>query len=303
MNPIFEAKHLTREFDGLRALDKLDLSIERGNVIGLIGRNGSGKTTLLNHICGLYLPTSGTCSTFGVDAAKLGGAELGRIGLVPQEIRLLGWMTVEQHLRYVEAASLHWDKQREDVLVHELELNRRDRVMKLTPGNLQKLAVVIAMCPKPELLLLDEPVSAMDPIARERLLEFLLELVREDETTVIVSSHVLRDIERVVNHVLCLERGRVCADIDLDDLLESYGEWTVTSRNGGLPAHFTEGYVLREERSESGARLVVRDAEADRGAFTARHHAEVTRRPLNLERVFPYLVGERKGSCVGRDES
>ncbi len=292
MTHVFEAKQLTREFDGTRALDSIDVNFSRGSVIGLIGRNGSGKTTLLNHVCGLYLPTSGSCRTLGVEASELGAAQLGRIGLVPQEIRLVGWMTVEQHLRYVEAASERWDTKREALLIHELEIDRKARVQKLTPGNLQKLAVVIAMCPRPELLLLDEPVSSMDPIAREKLLSFLLELVREDsETTVVISSHVLRDIERVVDHVLCLERGKVCADIDLDELLESYGEWTVTSRNGGLPESFSEGYVLKEERSGAAARLIVRDAEKDRQAFMSRHHAEIAERPLNLERVFPFLVG------------
>jgi ABC-2 type transport system ATP-binding protein len=292
MNPVFEARQLTREFDGHPALRRIDLTLQPGRVIGLIGRNGSGKTTLLNHVCGLYLPTSGSCSTFGVDTRELGVAELGRIGLVPQEIRLLGWMTVKQHLRYVEAASTRWDSAREAQLLHDLELDPRARVLTLTPGNLQKLAVVIAMCPRPELLLLDEPVSAMDPIAREKLLAYLLELVREDETTVLVSSHVLRDIERVVDHVLCLDSGQVCADLGLDELLESFAEWTVTTGNGGLPPHFTEGYVLHEQRAEGVARLVVRGAETDRDAFARRHGAEVVRRPVNLEGAFPFLVGE-----------
>lgn len=293
MNPIFEAHDLTREFDGHAALQHLSLKLEPGRVVGLIGRNGSGKSTLLNHICGLYLPTRGTCTTFGVPTDKLGAAELGRIGLVAQEIRLLGWMTVDQHLRYVEAASARWDREREELLLRNLELDARARVLKLTPGNLQKLAVVIAMCPRPELLLLDEPVSAMDPIARETLLEYLLELVRDDQTTVVVSSHVLRDIERVVDHVVCLEGGKLCADLDLDELLESFDEWTVTTRNGGLPARFTEGYVLREEREQGTARLVVRDAENDRDAFADRHSADIVRRPMNLEGAFPFLVGEQ----------
>jgi ABC-2 type transport system ATP-binding protein len=295
MKPVFEARQLTREFDGHPALRRIDLALEPGRVIGLIGRNGSGKTTLLNHVCGLYLPTTGSCSTFGVDTRRLGAEELGRIGLVPQEIRLLGWMTVQQHLRYVEAASARWDSEREALLLQELELDPKTRVQKLTPGNLQKLAVVIAMCPRPELLLLDEPVSAMDPISREKLLAYLLELVREDGTTVLVSSHVLRDIERIVDHVLCLESGRLCADLGLDELLESFDEWTVTTRNGGLPARFTEGYVLHEQRAEGVARLVVRGAETDRNAFASRHGAEVVRRPMNLEDTFPFLVGEAKG--------
>lgn len=266
MKNVFEAEGLTREFGENIALNAVDLAIPSGSIVGLIGRNGSGKTTLLNHALGLLLPTRGTCRTFGVEGAKLGAAELARIGAVHQENRLLLWMTVEQHLRYVAAFHPRWDRERESLLLVELDLDPTQRVKKLSPGNVQKLAVVLAVCSRPELLLLDEPVSAMDPIARERLLLFLLELVREDQATVVISSHVLRDVERVVDRVLCLEDGRVCAHVELDELLESYGEWLVTSRNGGLPRAFDEGYVLRHEGDATQARLVVRGAGLDRGA-------------------------------------
>jgi len=290
MKYVFEAKGLTRRFGEKIALDAIDVAIPAGSVVGLIGRNGSGKTTLIDHVLGLRLPTSGSCRTFGVETSELGARELGRVGAVHQENRLLAWMSVEQHLRYVAAFHPRWDEGRERRLVEELELSRDERIHKLSPGNAQKLAVVLAMCSRPELLLLDEPVSAMDPIARERLLKFLLELVRSDRTTVVVSSHVLRDVERVVDRVLCLERGRVCADVELDELLESYGEWVVTSENGGLPASFDEAFVLHRGGGGSRARLVVRDGEPHRAEFERRHHVLVERRPINLEAIFPFLV-------------
>lgn len=291
MKKLFEARGLTRKYGETTALDDLDVAIPAGSVVGLIGRNGCGKTTLIDHVLGLRLPTRGSCRTFGVETAELGPAQLARIGAVHQENRLLAWMSVEQHLRYVAAFHPQWDLERERMLLEELELGRDEAIRKLSPGNAQKLAVVLAVCSRPELLLLDEPVSAMDPIARERLLTFLLEMVRDDRTTVVVSSHVLRDVERIVDRVLCLERGRVCADAELDELLESYGEWVVTSTNGGLPGTFDEGFVLRQEGDAQRALLVVRDGEPRRAEFERRHDARIERRAVNLERIFPYLIG------------
>ena len=130
-----------------------------------------------------------------------------RIGFVPQEIRLIDWMTVEQHLSYVASFYPRWDGERQARLLRELELDTASTVGALSSGNVQKLAVILACCHHPELLVLDEPVSDLDPIARGgRLLEFLLELLREDETTIVVSSHVLRDVEKIVDH------GCVCLD-------------------------------------------------------------------------------------------
>jgi ABC-2 type transport system ATP-binding protein len=298
MNPVFEARELTRRFGDTVALDRVDLVVPAGSVVGLIGRNGGGKTTLMNLVLGLVLPTSGRCATFGTDPALLEGKDLARIGAVHQEHRMLGWMTVEQHIRYVSAFHPGWDQGRERLLLSELALEPRARVMKLSPGNRQKLAVLLAVCSKPALLLLDEPVSAMDPIARERMLAFLLELVREDGTTVVVSSHVLRDIERVVDRIVCLERGRVCVDCELDELLERYGEWSVTPRNGAMPARFDEDYVLAQDSDGHCARLVVRGGANDRSEFERRHHVEVAARALNLEAIFPYLVEASEASTT-----
>jgi len=291
MNYLFEAEALVRTFGDQVALDAIDVRIPRGSVVGLIGRNGSGKTTLLNHVTGLLLPDSGRCTTFGTDTAKLERKELVRIGAVFQENRLLGWMTVEQHLRYVAAFHDRWDTEREALLLEELELDRRKRVAQLTPGNSQKLALVLAVCSRPELLLLDEPVSALDPIAREKMLRFLLEAVAEDEATIVISSHILRDVERVVDRVLCLEQGRVCADAALDDLLESYVEWSVINHNGGLPAAFDEPYVLSQEGDAHQALLFVQGGEDERAEFERRHGAEVVTRAANLEAIFPHLIG------------
>ena len=162
----------------------------------------------------------------------------------------------------------------------------------LSTGNLQKLAIITAVCHHPRLLVLDEPVSDLDPIVRARLLTFLLELLQDDQATIIVSSHVLRDVEKVVDWVVCLEAGRVVTDEALDDLKERYSEWRVTARGPDLPDRFAETFVLAQETGPREALLRVDCTTADLGQFRDAYQIDVHHRSLNLEDLFPLLVGE-----------
>jgi len=281
-----------KSFGLLAALEGVDLRLGGGRIVGLVGRNGSGKTTLLRLACGLSLPSAGSVRVFGTPSAELTDAELARLGVVQQENRFLPWMRVRQLIDYVSSFHARWERPLARKLLTELELDEEAKVGTLSPGNAQKLAVVLALGHRPELLLLDEPVSALDPIAREALLGLLLELVQQGDTTVVVSSHVLRDVERVVDWIVCLERGRVVVDAALDDLRERYAEWRVSSRNGSLPARFDEGFVLVQQGDGRQAVLVVRDAAGAKRAFEEHHHAQVESAPLNLERMFPLWTKE-----------
>jgi ABC-2 type transport system ATP-binding protein len=293
MEFVLETNGLTKNFGSVTALDHVDLQLRRPSIVGLLGRNGSGKTTLIRHLMGLQLPSEGSVTTWGRSGAELGHEELVHIGYVPQEIRLLDWMTVEQHLNYVSCFYPQWDRERERRLLDELELDSSSAVGALSTGNLQKLAILLAVCHHPQLLVLDEPVSDLDPIVRRKLLEFLLELLREDEATILVSSHVLRDVEKIVDWVICLDRGRIVTDAALDELKELYSEWLVVSNNGELPERFSEPFVLAQEISGRQARLLVKQGASQIDEFRAAHGVEVTGRPLNLEEMFPVLVREK----------
>ena len=293
MEYVFETNGLTKRFDTVTALDGVDLRVSRPTIVGLLGKNGSGKTTLIQHLMGLQLPGDGSVTTLGRSSDKLGHDELIHIGYVPQEIRLLEWMTVEQHLHYVSCFYPAWDRAREQRLLEELELDVSRTVGALSTGNLQKLAIILAVCHHPRFLVLDEPVSDLDPIVRARLLEFLLELLREDEATILVSSHVLRDVEKIVDWVICLDDGHVVTDAALDELKELYSEWRVVSIKGELPERFSEPFVITQEISGREACLLVQEGAAEIDAFCNAHGVEVTDRPLNLEEMFPVLVDTR----------
>jgi ABC-2 type transport system ATP-binding protein len=285
-----QTENLTKRFDKVLALDGVSLAIRPQSIVGLLGRNGCGKTTLLDHVVGLYLPTEGAVRTLGVDSAALGHDQLSSIGFVPQEIRLLDWMTVEQQLRYVSSFYPQWDSGRQARLLQDLDLDLDKRVGALSTGNLQKLAIILAVCHHPELLILDEPVSDLDPIVRARLLEFLLEVLREDQATIVVSSHILRDVEKIVDWVVCLDDGRVIADAALDDLKEQYSEWRVSSVGGELPQSFSEPFVLEQQVRGREGLLRVRADRANLSAFCVTHGVTVETHPLNLEQIFPLLL-------------
>jgi ABC-2 type transport system ATP-binding protein len=288
----FTFRRVTKRFGRKAALTDLSLSVPRGQVIGLIGRNGSGKTTLLHLLSGRLLPTEGECHTLGEPGGELSEASLRRIGLVAQELRFLDWLRVGAHLDYVAAWYPDWDRAREAHLVQRLELDRDAVVRTLSPGDKQKLAIILAVCHHPELLLLDEPMSALDPIARGRFLEFLVALLNEDQPTVVISSHVLHDVERLVDWIVCLEAGRLCLSRSFDELREEFAEWNVTLPEATADhGPFAEPWILREEGKGRRRKLLVRAVdEAEAEAFCRRHGLEREVRRLSLEAIFPHLI-------------
>lgn len=290
MTDAFELERVTKRFKKTIALDDVTLAAPTRTIIGLLGRNGSGKTTLLRHLTGMYLPTSGRCMTLGVPSAELTGAEFSRIGVVHQHDPLLAWMKASQLLRYVGSFYERWDRDLEERLLRDLEVDRDAKVGTMSPGNVQRLALVLATCHHPSLLLLDEPLSDLDPVARQSVLAMLLDRFRSDEVTIVISSHLLQDVERIVDRIVCLDRGRVVADAELDALKETYAEWVVTSGDGRLPVRFDEPYVLRAEGDGHRVRLIVRNADAQLRVFASVYGAEVERRPMNLERIFLLLT-------------
>ena len=289
-SPVFEAASLTKKFDDAVALNAVTLSLEARRVIGLVGRNGGGKTTLIRHMIGLYLPTEGMCKTLGRACDQLGADELSRLGVVHQENRFFEWMTVEQHLRYVASFYAIWDRELEARLLRELELETSARVGALSSGNVQKLGIILAVCHHPELLILDEPLSGLDPIARETMLKFLMELLAEDENTIVISSHVLRDIEKIVDWVVCLDKGVVKTNRSLDDLRQTYAAWTVTG--SGLPQRFAEPFVLSQTVNGAQAHLIVDQTSGNPDLFGQAYRAEVASRALSLDQLFPILIRE-----------
>jgi ABC-2 type transport system ATP-binding protein len=199
-------------------------------------------------------------------------------------------MSVRELLSYVGSFYPTWDRDMQKRLVDDFELSPGERVENLSPGKKQRLAIVLATCHRPELLLLDEPLSDLDPLARERILMMILDVFRDSEPTIVISSHLLHDIERIIDHVVCLDAGRLILDEPLDRLKERFAEWTVVSANGRMPGRFSEPWIVAQSGDDRTRVLVVSDGPAQQADFARRHGVTIESRPLNLDRVFTHVV-------------
>lgn len=283
---------VVKKFGKTTALDHLNLTIGENRIYGLIGLNGSGKSTLLNLTTGLIVADQGKVETFNRDAAELTDVERCKLGNVPQNTRLLEWLTVREHLRYVAGFYRQWNQDLENRLLDLFDLEPKKKVGSLSPGNAQKLAIILAICHGPELLLMDEPASAMDPITRRKFFGMLFELL-DQIGTVVISSHVLTDIEKVVDGIICIHKGRLVVMEDLDLLLERHACWTINKRETPLPTHFEEPYIIQQSHDGWGAKLFVDTREADSDAFKAKYGVGPKTTAVNLETLFPLLIEEQ----------
>lgn len=291
--PLFAADGVSKRYGEKVALDHVSFVIAQQRLVGLIGQNGSGKSTLLDIIAGISRPTEGTCATLGRDNGHLSDTDLGQLGVVTQDNRFLKWMRVEQHLRFFASFYPRWDVARQNALLKELDLPPQAKIGHLSTGNVQKLAIITAVCHHPRLLLLDEPVSALDPLARESILRLLTQLLEEDEVTIVISSHLLSDIERLVDWVLCLADGKLAANSGLLDLQRRFATWRIPHANCSATPAFAETFIRDQARQNGDWVLVVENAEHELPGFRERHRVSVKTEPMTLERMYPYLVKSR----------
>lgn len=227
---IVELGALRKSFGKHVVLDNLTWTIELGRVIGLVGRNGAGKSTLLQCALGLLDIDAGTAKLFGDDATKLTDATRARLGYVPQDSNLFGWLTADQLLDYFKAFYPRWNGEKVSALLNRWNVPRDRVISKLSGGEKQRLSIIRALAPDPELLILDEPVSGLDPAGRRDFLSELMSEVVDRNTTVVFSTHILSDMQRVAADVAFLKHGKIQLHAPLDELIEQCRRLTGTPR-------------------------------------------------------------------------
>ncbi|MFD8483971.1 ABC transporter ATP-binding protein [Kitasatospora sp. NPDC059673] len=275
MTAIVETRALTKRYGRRTALADCTLTVPAGRVVGLVGPNGAGKSTLLQLTCGLLTPTSGTVEVFGRPPAA-DAAQLGRVGFVAQDTPTYAALTIDDHLRLGAKLNPRWDAALADRRIRQLGLDPTQRAGRLSGGQRAQLALTLAVAKRPELLLLDEPVAALDPLARRAFLQSLMEFVAESESqaTVVLSSHLVSDLERVCDHLIVLAGSRIQADGEIDDLLATHFRLTTARRDADtLPAGMR---VVHAEHTERQSTFVVR-------ADAAVHDPSWVMEPLGLE--------------------
>lgn len=217
---LIDLQDLTLSYGALPVLRGLDWRVKRGQVIGLLGRNGAGKTTLLEALLGLRAAHGGQAQLFGAPARTPSDATRERIGYVPQQADLFEQLTTTQLLDYFRSFYPRWNAGKVEALMRRWDIPAQQRIGALSGGQQQRLSIIRALAHEPELLILDEPVAALDPLGRRDFLRELVDQVLERGTTVVFSTHILSDLERVAAEVAFLKNGRIALQSPLDELLE-----------------------------------------------------------------------------------
>lgn len=222
-DPIIRVSGLTRRFEGRAALDSVSLSIPRGAVYGLVGANGAGKTTLIKHLLGLLRAESGSVRVFGLDPVADPVGVLSRLGYLSEENDLPGWMRVDELLRYSRAFRPGWDDAYAEQLRQRFALDPAAKVRSLSKGQKARAGLLVALAYRPELLVLDEPSSGLDPIVRRDILGAVIRTIAAEGRTVLFSSHLLDEVEEVADHVTIIRDGRIALSTPLAVVREHHG--------------------------------------------------------------------------------
>lgn len=219
---VVNVSELTRHFGAKTALASVSLSMPPGAVYGLVGANGAGKTTLIKHVLGLLRAESGSVRVFGLDPVADPVAVLSRIGYLSEENDLPGWMRVDELIRYSRAFYPSWDDTYAEDLRRTFALDASPTVKTLSKGQKARLGLLVALAYRPELLVLDEPSSGLDPIVRRDIVGAVIRTIADEGRTVLFSSHLLDEVEEVADHVTLIDRGRILVSDALNAVKESH---------------------------------------------------------------------------------
>ena len=288
--PAIETQNLSRRYGPKFALDNVSVSVPRGCVFGLLGESGAGKTTFIHHIIGLLRPQKGTVRVLGRDPVKDPEGVLGRIGYLSEDRDLPGWMRIDELMRYTRGIYPQWDDAFADDLIQRLDLSPSQKIKTLSRGQRAKTGLVTALAHRPELLLLDEPSSGLDPIVRRHILSAVMRTIADEGRTVLFSSHLLHEVERVADHVCIIHRGKVVLCDKLTHILETHRRIHVRFDQPQSPAPVFKGALGCEGRGREWTVICDGVAEEVRAQIAASGAQIVDESEPSLEEIFVALV-------------
>lgn len=288
---VIQTRELTRRYGELLAVDRLDLTVERGQIFGFLGRNGAGKTSTIKMLLGLLQPTSGRVEVLGQRPGPARTDLRARIGYVSEAPQLYPWMRVGEIIDFTRSFYPTWNEGRVDDLLRQFGLDRERRVRNLSRGMGAQLALLLALGHDPELLILDEPATGLDVLVRRDFLESIVHVIQQEGRTVLLSSHMVHEVERVADRVAVVEGGRLLACDDTDAFKGRVKKVLVR-----LPAEALAAVAAVEGVSDvegSGDRRLLTVSgydEAHRQALTAAGAEVVDVVDMSLEESFIELV-------------
>lgn len=282
---MLEMKNVTKTFDGFKALDDLTLTVPKGAVYGLVGPNGAGKSTAIRHLTGVYRPDCGEITLEGAPIFENPAAKQ-RIGYIPDDIFYFPSASLEEMRRFYKGIYPTFDDDLFQKLYEVFQLPRKGQIRRFSKGMQKQAAFHLAICCKPDVLILDEPVDGLDPVMRRQVWSLLLSDVAQRETTVLVSSHNLRELEDVCDHVGIMDKGHLLLEKSLADMQGSVTKVQMV----GIPPQELE--ILHESTSGRLHTLIVRGGMEEVKAMVSKSDPiYFDLLPLSLEEIFIYELG------------
>jgi ABC-2 type transport system ATP-binding protein len=287
MQPAIATRGLSKRFGRRVAVDSLSFEVPTGSICGFLGRNGAGKSTALRMMMNLTEPTSGSATLLGLDSRRCHDALMARVGFVSEAPVLYEWMKVKEAVWFTAGFYKAWHHDRVESLLSRFAIDREQKVRHLSRGTYAQLALVLALGGDPELLILDEPATGLDVLVRRNFLESIIQLIQQDGRTVLFSSHLVHEVERVADQVVVIDQGRLLLSERIDDLKERVRR--VVMRPGHPEQIAALPGVLRVSRDGRDTVLTVNGADWNtRPAVDSAAVLEVTE--LSLEDIFIDLV-------------
>jgi len=283
---ILAARNVSKSFHSKQVLSGISASVAAGSVIGVLGKNGAGKTTLLELMLGFTPPSSGNVELFGHASYRLPGAAKARLGFVPQQDELVNQLTAADQIGVIASFYPRWDDDLVTRLAHEWEVDLGERIKGMSVGQRQKLSILLALGHRPDLLILDEPVASLDPVARRQFLEQIVDVAADGARSVVLSSHIVSDVERLANKIWIVKDHRLYWQGDFDALKDSIVRLHIRAARA-LPDSLSIPNALSVQRNGSTATAVVRCWSADlHGDVAERLDADLEVEQLTLEDIF-----------------
>lgn len=288
---MIQVNHLEKSFEGFHALKGVDMHVEKGAIYGLVGPNGAGKSTLIRHITGVYKPDAGEVFIAGEPVYENKKVKA-KFSYIPDEIFYFVQADTMEMKRFYQGIYPTFDEK----LFYRLQeffpnIDVKRNIRRLSKGMQKQVAFWLAICAKPELMILDEPVDGLDPVMRRQIWSIIMSEVAENQMTVLVSSHNLRELEDVCDHVGIMNQGTIMIERSLSDLQGSVSKIQVACQNG-VPKLPEEFEVLHMSNTGRVYTLIVKgDPEDAKRALAAANPAIVDVLPLTLEEIFIYEMG------------
>jgi ABC-2 type transport system ATP-binding protein len=289
---VVEMRRVTRRFGDKTALDDVSLSIPRGGVFGLIGANGAGKTTLIKHILGMLKAQTGMVHVFGLDPVENPVGTLGRIGYLSEDRDLPDWMRVGELMRYTRAFYPGWNESFAEELREAFDLDPKARIKTLSRGQRARAGLLVALAHRPDLLVLDEPSSGLDPVVRRDILGAIIRTIADEGRTVLFSSHLLDEVERVADHVAMIHEGRIVLTAPMDEIKDTHRRVTLRFESPVERAPALVGALSHTGNGAEWTYVCAGEAQQLRRAAEALGAAVVGERALSLDEIFVSHVGE-----------